>query len=166
MPSSRVEIRLFNQISTPKRQSVKLLRWAWSIPLAILLFAILWMVSQPGAQLAWTATDSELTEFRIYRSAIGRNGYELVEEMPANDNQGHYQFSDHRLIPGLTYTYIIEGITTNGNSVRTSALTIRTISTLASQFAILLTSFILTFGMITIAKELKKSSQSDRLNYT
>ena len=58
------------------------------------------------------------------------------------------------MLPGQTYHYIIEAIGQNGGKSISPTVSSNTLEVFAAQIALLLSSFILTFGTITIAQEI------------
>lgn len=161
-PVHRVESDLLARIRREERKKAKILQWAWSVPLVTIIFAILWIFVQPGTQLQWSVSGSDLAAFRVYRAPTNSTTFELLEEVPAASEKTSYQFTDGTvLLPGKTYHYVIEIVAQNGNTAVSPAVASNTLMTLSSQFAILLTSFMLTFGMITVIQEIKSLPQSN-----
>lgn len=155
-PALRVESHLLARIRQPKGKQAGIFQWAWSFPLAVLIFAVLWAFVQPGTQLQWSVTGDDLAAFRVYRAPADSTTFELLDEVPAASEKTKYEFTDgSALLPGKPYHYVIEIVAQNGRTAVSPAVVSNTLITLSSQFAILLTSFMLTFGMITIVRELK-----------
>ena len=160
-PSRQVETQLLAKIRQPQpRKSFLSAPLAWGLPVAALLFALLWLLVRPGTQLRWSVDGDNLSAFRIYRAPAGSTTFELIEELPASVEQQTYQYSDLAVFPGQTYHYVLEITDRNGRTTLSPVIANNSISTFAAQFAILLTSFVLTFGMITIAQEIKTFPQS------
>jgi len=160
-PDSLIESRLFTKIrqASENRKSFNILQWAWSLPLAAILVVILLVLVQPVTQLQWSVRDDNLAAFRVYRATAGSTTFELLGELPAADGQTNYEFTDETSSFSIkNYHYVIAIVTQNGSTAVSPAVSSNTLMTFASQFALLLTSFILTFGMITVVKELKISN--------
>ena len=153
-PSRQVEIQLFTQIRQPVTKPVDWQAWAWGAPVAALLFVILWLVIQPGVQLQWSVGGDQLSAFRIYRAPVGSASFELLEEIPAAGQQT-YQYADWAVFPGQTYRYRVEAVDQSGSTALSTAVASSTWIAFAAQTAILLTSFMLAFGIVTIVQEIK-----------
>ena len=159
-PSHQVRAKIVNSIQQPAQQRNGFSQWIWGVPLATLIFALLWLMIQPGNQLQWSVSGSNVAAFRVYRAPVGDTTFEFVEELPADPAQQSYQFADPLMIPGLNYNYAIETIDQFGNTSISQVAASNSMMVFAAQFAILLTSFFLAFGMITIAQELNYPPQS------
>jgi hypothetical protein len=103
--------------------------------------------------LQWSSIENTPASFRIYRAAAGSEQFELIEELPASPHQHSYHFSDFLLIPGRNYQYLIEVRDQWGNTSLSQVAMSDSTMILASQIALLLTSFMVTFGLITIMQE-------------
>ena len=162
-PSPHVLIRLLDEVGRPPKQFWLSQPWLWGIPMMMLIFSLLWLVLQPGNQLQWVAVGSQPATFRIYRAPARTMAFELIEELPANPHQQTYQYADALVFPGLTYQYRIEVRDQRGNTISSSTAISNAWMTSATQIAILLTGFMLTFGIITIVEEIKPSAQLNLL---
>ncbi len=158
-PSLQVRAKIISDIQQPAVQQNSFSQWIWGVPLATLIFALLWLMIQPGNQLQWSVNGSEAAAFRVYRAPIGDTTFEFVDELPADPAQQSYQFADPLMIPGLNYNYAIETIDQFGNISISQVAASNSMMNFAAQIAILLTSFFLAFGMITIAQEITSPSQ-------
>jgi hypothetical protein len=165
-PSREVKTRIFSQIqqkkSTARQYSPNTLIWGGLI--MVMIFILLWLIVQPGTQLQWSTIGNTSASFRIYRAAAGNEQFELIEELPASPHQHSYHFSDFLLIPARNYQYIIEVRDQWGNSSLSQVAMSDSTMILASQIALLLTSFMLTFGLITIIQEFKLPQNSQIAN--
>jgi len=160
-PDSLVKAQLFAKIrqAGENRKSFDILQWAWSLPLAAVLIVIILVLVQPVTQLQWSVRDDNLAAFRVYRAPAGGSTFELLGELPAADGQTNYEFTDETsYLPIKNYHYVIAIVAQNGSTAVSPTVSSNTLMTFASQFALLLTSFTLTFGMITVVKELKISN--------
>jgi len=155
-PSIQVKTRLFERIQeNPIRSNNSIHPWFWGGPIMLLTFILLLFVIQPSTKLHWTTSGNTPSAFRIYRAPAGTGHYQLIEELPATSTQQTYQYTDYLVIPGRNYQYIIEVRDQIGNTIFSQATMSDSLMTLASQIAILLTSFMLTFGMITLIEDIK-----------
>jgi len=152
-PSHQVQAKIISEIQQPARQPGTLSQWLWSVPLAAIIFALLWLTIQPGNQLQWSVRGSEPAAFRIYRAPVGNTTFELIDEIDAIPTQHSYKFADPVVLPGQNYHYAVESVDQYGNTSISQVASSNSMMVLATQFAILLTSLMLTFGMITIAQE-------------
>lgn len=159
-PSQHVRARILSDIQQPTRSRINTSQWVWGIPLVVLFFALLWLMIQPGNQLQWSVQGSDAAAFRVYRAPIGQSDFEFIEELPASPSQEIYHFADPLILPGQNYHYAIETVDQSGNTSISRVVINNSFMAAAAQFAILLTSLMLTFGMITIAKEFEPNLQS------
>ena len=155
MPPRRVDARLFSQIRKQPSRWSGFLQWLWGFPVAVLLFALLWLIVQPGAQLQWSVRGDTVSEFRVYRAPVGSTTFELVATLPAVAGQRSYQYRDLAIFPGKSYHYTIEIVDQAGNISRSPVVASNPWESLVVYTTIVLTSFVLTFGMIAIASEAK-----------
>ncbi len=153
-PSHQVRAKILNSIHKPVPQSNRFLQWIWGIPLTLLIFSLLWLIIQPGNLLQWSVRDTNAAAYRVYRAPVGGTTFTFVEELPAYPSQQFYQYSDPALIPGQNFNYAIEIVDRLGNTKISQVSSTNTMMALSSQIALLLASFILAFGMITIAQEI------------
>ena len=125
----------------------------------LLIFILLWLIVQPVTQLQWSTNGNAPELFRIYRSQVGDEQYQLIEEMPAIPSQQIYQYSDLIVVPGRNYQYIIEVHDQSGNTSLSQTVMSNSLMTLAAQISILLTSIVLTFGLVALTLEVKSFPQ-------
>lgn len=157
-PPRSVDTKLFARIRERQARWRGIRQWAWGIPVAALLFALLWLVIQPGAQLQWSVRGDAVSEFRVYRAPVGSTTFELIAEIPAIASQQSYQYRDVDIFPGKPYHYTIEIVDQAGNISRSPVVASDPWESLSIYMTIMLTSFVLAFGMIAIKQEL--SSQT------
>ena len=86
--------------------------------------------------------------------------FTLIKELPASHTQQTYQFSDYLIVPGQNYQYIVEVLDQNGNTAFSQAVISQSMISLVAQAAILLTSFMLVFGLITVSEGNKPNRSS------
>jgi hypothetical protein len=160
-PPAQVRTRLLAQIrKQPVRTKYSSHPWIWGVPMMLLIFILLWLMVQPGTQLQWTVSGNTPADFRIYRAPAGSGQFTLIEEMPAAPAQQTYQYADYLVVPGQNYQYRIEVRDQSGNTSLSQTAVSDSLMTLAAQIAILLTSFMLTFGIITVSQEIRQIQQS------
>ena len=153
VPSRKVEQKLLARVQQPAPQKSGWPAWAWGLPLAALLFVLLWLLIQPGMMLQWSVRGSEIAAFRIYRAPVGSTEFALVDELPAVPAQQTYQYADALIVPGQSYQYVVEVVDQSGSTAARQATNSNTWMALAAQLAVLLTSFMLAYGFILIVKE-------------
>ena len=155
-PSHEVETRLFAKIHHEHQtRRGGFLQWIWSAPLAALVFALLWLVIQPGTQLQWAVRGEAAATFQVYRAPVGSLNFELIAEIPAVAGQQNYRYRDTGIFPGKTYHYAIEVISQDGTASFSPTVANNSWETFTAYTILFLTSFVLTLGLITIRQELK-----------
>lgn len=122
--------------------------------LSALILVVLWIGVQPGIVLQWKVKDQSLTSFRILRAEIGKQNYKLLSEIPALSGSSQYIYVDLLMVPWQTYTYIIEGIQSEGNGVLSQVVTGNPIIALPGQIAVIIISLCIGFGGIYIFNSL------------
>ena len=159
-PSQRVKNNLLNIVhNQPIRSDKTFHPWLWGVPMTIIIFIILWLFAQPGTLLQWSINGSTPESFLIYRAPEGSHQYVLIDELSVISSQPNYQYADILIVPGQTYHYLIEVRDQYGNITRSHTTTNDSRMALAAQTSLLLTSFILTFGIIKVVQELKTFPQ-------
>ncbi len=160
VPSPEINALLLKQVKKQPIQSKNnIYSWLWSGPTMLLIFILLWLIVQPVTQLQWSTNGNAPELFRIYRSQVGDGQYQLIEEMPAIPSQQIYQYSDLIVVPGRNYQYIIEVRDQSGNTSLSQTVMSNSLMTLAAQISILLTSIVLTFGLVALTLEVKSFPQ-------
>jgi hypothetical protein len=150
-PSAGIDVLLFAKIKEQNRKR-RLHQWAWSIFAAALFFVLLWLIIQPGVWLRWSVRGSEAAEFRVYRAPVGSNSFKLVAEIPALTGRYRYQYRDLGVLPGKSCHYAVEIVDWAGNTSYSPVVATNPWESLTVYVTIMLTSFVLAFGMITIIK--------------
>ena len=159
-PSNRVKNHLLNTVHNQPVSSKNTIHpWLWSGPITLLIFIVLWLVVQPGTLLQWSINGISPESFLIYRAPEGSTQFVLIDELPAIPSQPSYQYADILVVPGQTYQYLIEVRDLYGNTTRSQATTNDAQMALAAQIALLLTSFILTVGIIKVVQQIKTFPQ-------
>ncbi len=159
-PSSKAKDLLLNKVHNRSIQTKSgVFPWLWGGPTMLLIFILLWLIVQPVTQLQWSTNGNTPELFRIYRSQAGDGQYELIEELPAIPTQQIYQYSDLIVVPGRNYQYKIEVRDQSGNTSLSQTVMSNSLMTFAAQISILLTSMVLTFGLITLTQEVKSFHQ-------
>lgn len=129
--------------------------WTLASLLMLFIFMFMWLVIQPGTQLEWSINGDAPAEFRILRAPAGSSNYEIIHEFATESSRQIYHFADFLVIPGRSYQYRIEVRDQNGNTDQSQVIIGNPQMILASQLSILLTSIILAFGIIILAREIK-----------
>ena len=155
-PSNKVRTQLLTLIQKqPIRSKSRVHPWLWGGPIMLLIFILLWIIAQPGTQLRWSINGNTPATSLIYRAPVGSEQFVLIEELTATTTQPTYQYADLLVVPGQTYQYMIEIRDQNGNTTRSQTAMSDSQMTLAAQIALLITSFILTLGIIKVSQEIK-----------
>jgi hypothetical protein len=162
-PSPQVIDRILSEVNSVSKYRWAETPWVWGIPVMLVIFSLLWLLLQPGNQLQWFTQGNQPATFKIYRAPAGTAAFKLIEEVPATPYQLTYQYADTLVLPGQTYEYLIEVRDQHGNTITSRTAISNTRLTSIIQIAILLTGFMLTFGIITIVQE---HTPSPRLKFT
>jgi hypothetical protein len=143
-PSPAVRRQLLARLHTERRTAVRLDRSAWSIGslVALVLLVALWAVVQPGIALQWSVDGNGASAYRIFRAPAGSEDFSLLSEIPAQTNVQAYSFIDSTSLPGLTYTYVVEAVTQNGQTSLSPLAVGRGWDVLPAQLALILTSVV------------------------
>jgi hypothetical protein len=157
-PALSVRTYIFTQAQKPARNRVSIFwQWAGGIAFAITIFALLWLVIQPGILIKWDVNSSELSSFRVYRAPNHSPSFEFVSEVKAQPDKFTYSFYDSLLLPTQEYMYIVEGIDQAGRSAAWQTSTSNTTNTLIDQTALIISSIIMAFGMVKLIAERQKT---------
>jgi len=160
VPSPEINALLLIQVKKQPIQSKNnIYPWLWSGPTMLLIFILLWLIVQPVTQLQWSTNGNAPELFRIYRSQTGDGQYQLIEELPAIPSKQIYQYSDLIVVPGRNYQYIIEVRDQSGNTSLSQTVMSNSLMTFAAQISILITSIVLTFGLVALTLEVKSFPQ-------
>ena len=124
------------------------------IAVSLVVFVFLWLVVKPGITLRWSVNGVVPASFRIYRAPAGGEAYTLVGEILAQENQLVYQYSDLFFIPGQSYRYRVEAISSSGEIAFSQAVANDPRSILPGQLGILLTSLIMGYVGLSLLKYL------------
>jgi len=150
-PSPRVHNQLMARIrQTPQPAVPSRSRWVSLYVLASLaVFALLWLVVQPGIVLQWSYSQKEeIDAYRVYRAIQGSNDFVLINEVTARRQSADYMFVDSWLLPSQTYVYKVEAMKENGELIFSSAITGRAMDVFPAQIALLLSSAFL--GLVIV----------------
>ena len=152
-PSPVVKQRIMAGIHQPAQSWLdSAMQWAMGAVVAMLVTLVLWITVQPGEVLEWQSSQ-EITIFRIYRAPMGDSNYELLHEIEAKKEVGHYTFLDPLVIPGQYYQYRVEGLQGEGQLAFRETISGNTAQVLPAQLAIILTSLVLTFGILSFTSQ-------------
>jgi hypothetical protein len=158
-PSPQLFSRILAEVDQEPGQTWKSNPWIWGTPVMLLIFTLLWLILQPGYHLQWNTQGNQPATFRIYRASAETMVFKLIEELPARSDQQTYQYADTLILPWQTYQYLIEIRDQNGNIITSRASMQNSWIPLVTQITILLTGFMLTFGIITITQEYKPTKR-------
>jgi hypothetical protein len=143
-PSPLVRQQLLAQINSRQPAPRRLARPAWLIGsvVSVILLLVLWVVVQPGIALEWSVAGTGANTYRVYRAPVDSEEFSLLGEIPAQRNAQAYSFTDITSLPGQTYTYVVEAITSNGQSTLSPLAVGRGLDVLPAQLALILTSLV------------------------
>lgn len=143
-PSPLVRQQLLAKINTRQPASRRMLRPVWPIgaAVALVLLVALWMVVQPGIALQWSVAGTGASAYRIYRAPVDSQDFDLLSEIPAQSDAQAYSFIDVTSLPGQTYTYVVEAVTTSGQRTLSPLAVGRGLDVLPAQLALILTSLV------------------------
>jgi hypothetical protein len=151
-PSLKIKDTVLSRISRAGFGFI-LARWAIGIGLVITIFIGLIFTFRPGIELQWTVLGNDLSGFEIYRASQGSESFEFIHELSKDPNSNRYQYLDPLFFPGQTVRYEIVAVDISGLPIYRQTLLSKTTHVFASQIALLLTSIILSFGVLTISQE-------------
>lgn len=137
-PSYNIESHLLEQITIQPRVLLARIH-LHSIFLAIVVFVFLWAIAEPGISLRWS-TERDVDTYRVYRSAGNSSKYVLIHEIEAKIMKSPPHYVDAILLPWGTYSYVVEGISGDGNDLVSQAVTSEASQLLPVQAMLLITS--------------------------
>jgi len=140
--------------------------WAAWGAMSIAILVLLWGIVKPGIVLQWNWQNGDVTTFEVYRAPEGSDEFTLVSQIPTQEAYTEYTFVDPKLVPGETYTYRIEGVTSSGQSKFTQAVTDNASSALPGQLALLVASLGLAYGILIAPKTFGQFSFKNTKNLT
>jgi hypothetical protein len=146
-PPTLVRLQLMAKIS-PDQQTRPAFRWAVGAVLGMVIFGLLWGVVQPGIVLQWVWKNLDVETFQVYRASKGNDNFTLVSEIPTNKASSKYKFVDSKLLPGQTYTYKIQAVTSEGELAFSEFVTDSAVPALPGQLALIMTSLMLAYGLV------------------
>ncbi len=147
-PSPLVRQQLLAQISVQQPGTQRLARYlarpAWLIgsAVAFVLLVVLWLVVQPGIALQWSVAGTGASAYRVYRAPVDSQEFNLLSEIPAQHDAQAYSFTDITSLPGQTYTYVIEAVTSTGQTTLSPLAVGHGLDVLPAQLALILTSLV------------------------
>lgn len=144
-PSHTCDQILFSRISEVHRSTFRLYH-LYAFLISVVVFVFLWIIIKPGIMLQWTSENNHLRAFRIYRSVDPYDEFKLVHEYLVNQSDLNYRFVDALLIPWLSYSYEIRGVTDGVELDLSPAMSGKAFSVLPAQ--ILLFSISLFIGYV------------------
>ncbi len=153
VPSPAVRRQLLATIAALRQSRGARIRRAWLIgtALAALVLMGLWAIVQPGIAVEWSISGEGATTFRVYRAIDGNREFDLLNEVPARPDQRDYFLTDTSPLPGQTYTYLIEVVSPDGQSIVSRTVMGNGTDALPGQLIVLLTSLVAGYGAMFLA---------------
>jgi hypothetical protein len=163
-PSPAVRRQLLARLKTERRAPAQLARSAWWIgsAVAVVLLVTLWVVVQPGIALQWSVAGSGARAYRVYRAPADSEEFNLISEVPAQVDTRAYTFTDVTSLPGQTYTYVVEVVTNNGQSLVSQTVIGRGLEALPAQLALILTSVVAGTAVMLLIGETTRPTARGR----
>lgn len=169
IPSPMVRQRLMTSIRTPSEMKVQKSRWIWNLAsgalLTLSIFILLWLAVRPGVVLQWSLARDGITGYRIYRTPLGKNQFDLIKDVPAQANRLQYYYVDAFILPGANYIYRVEGIRSDGTTIQSTIVNGRARDVMPSQVELFLSSIILGYGIVIFSKKWSMIAQRKTLEY-
>jgi hypothetical protein len=158
-PPPAVRRKLLARLKTERRAPVRLVRSTWWLgsAVAVVLLVALWAVVQPGIALQWSVMGSGASAYRVYRAPVDSAEFSLLSEVPVQADTRAYTFTDVTSLPGQTYTYVVEVVANNGQSLASQTVTGRGLEALPAQLALVLTSLAAGVAVMLLTGETNRS---------
>ncbi len=141
-----------NRDTVAARRTNPLVLYPAALMLAFAVLIVLWMVIRPGNVLEWTVTDLGIQEFQVYRAPLGGSDFELVSTIPVRSQKVQYTFVDALLIPGQSYTYLVKGVQSSGQSLLSQTIAADGADALMGQILLILTSLVVGYLGVTLVQ--------------
>ncbi len=115
-PSQRMIFldRIHSQVDLlEKQRGTSRIAWMPKVIGALVMLValmLLWVSVKPGVFLEWKVTGESPGTFNIYRSIDGQENYYFVREVAAIPGVDSYHYTDTGILPGLKYSYRVEGV--------------------------------------------------------
>lgn len=138
---------------------------AWGLVLTGIFLALLWLSVRPGVSLEWSVETGEPSAFLIYRAPKGSTDFRLIKEIGASPGTRQYQFVDAGLVPGIAYTYRVEGVGAGGPPSVSRSISIDPLTVLPGQLAVLFTSLALGFSLALLAQALRLQTHRRQFSF-
>lgn len=129
--------------------------WHWQPSAGLLSLAVLillWLVVRPGVLLQWTVNTEGLTAYRLYRAPVGSSDYTLIGELPVQPGLSQYQYTDALLVPGQTYSYVVEGVRNGSRYFVSGAVTAAAGQALPAQIALIFASVMIGYALYLLVQ--------------
>jgi hypothetical protein len=158
-PSPAVRRQLLARLKAERRAPARLARSAWWLgsAVAVVLLVALWVVVQPGIALQWSVAGNGASAYRVYRAPVDSEDFNLLSEVPAQVDTRTYTFTDVTSLPSQTYTYVVEVVTNNGQSLASQTVIGRGLEALPAQLALILTSLVAGAAVMLLIGETNRS---------
>jgi hypothetical protein len=155
-PSADTLQRIYSRLSDTNKP-VMTRYYAWlprALGLAMMVVAViaLWLSVRPGVVLEWKVSGEVPSTFRVYRAMDYAGSYRLIREIAAEPGVEQYRFVDTLLIPGLNYSYRVEGVRQDNTLTASKSVSSSSLSVLFSIFAILLVSSMIGYAVILLMR--------------
>jgi hypothetical protein len=135
------EIDIDHQRSEPRpRSRFSTISLISGIAFSLIVFLALWLVIRPGILLRWTVSGPAPISYRIYRAPAQTAEFVLVGQVQGKTGVQEYRYMDSLFIPGLAYTYRVEGVGEAELTLFDQVVEGKTAGVLPGQLAILVAS--------------------------
>jgi hypothetical protein len=119
-----------------------------AITLAVLI--LLWLIIRPGIVLNWSISDDGMQSYRIFRAPQGTTDYKLLSQVRAKPGKIEYTYIDSLLLPWQNYSYIVEGVSQEGQDILSQTISTSARQALPGQLSLLITSLIVGFSILLL----------------
>ena len=147
---------IFSRLSHPKRLFAwRVSLWlprSFGVAMMLLVIFALWLSVRPGVVLDWKVSGELPSTFRVYRAVDGSASFRLIREIEAEPGVDQYRYVDSLLLPGLDYSYRVEGVHQGGTLAVSEAIRSSSLSVLFAHFAILLISTMIGYAVILLVR--------------
>jgi hypothetical protein len=122
--------------------------WSFGMILGLLLIFFAWFAIPPAVDLQWSVFGTSPKEFRVYRAEGPESAsFELVQAITVNSPMTSYRFRDYQLLPGREYTYRIEAIGQNDESLADGLVIGDSSLVLPGQVALITAGLVSLYGL-------------------
>jgi hypothetical protein len=128
--------------------------WALGMVMVFLALFIFIQTIPPGIQLKWSAQGEPLAGFRVYRAVEGTDQFELLTELKYSPDTSNYTFLDPMSLPGRQYTYRVDGLSLEGETIVRESLMANGADALLGQIVVLVTALLMMYGMVMLIRRI------------